>query len=275
MFAASARIRFGTCGKRLYSVDQVLRSCLPATYLRARGLTVVQAVLQYKLMQSEPQQDSVGISRGLLKENVAQRLREEILSARIAPGEKIVEGKWAREYGVAQISVREALNILAAQGFVTKGHGRSARVLKLDDADIIHIYQLRGVLEGLAARIISERKPRLDDLEAALAHIEAAIASGSLTDVLERVQHFHLLLLEKADNPFLKDHGERLLLPLYAFTHMRAAAKHLDTSPWKKQLPLHRFIIEVLRYGNPQLAEQTLVHVTNSFMESALVVWAH
>src|SRR5689334_16340780 len=68
MFAASARIRFGTCGKRLYSVDQVLRSCLPATYLRARGLTVVQAVLQYKLMQSEPQQDSVGISRGLLKE---------------------------------------------------------------------------------------------------------------------------------------------------------------------------------------------------------------
>jgi DNA-binding FadR family transcriptional regulator len=46
------------------------------------------------------------------------------------PGEKIVEGAWARQYGVAQLSIREALNILMAEGFVTKGHGRSARVLK-------------------------------------------------------------------------------------------------------------------------------------------------
>src|SRR5215475_5790329 len=95
-------------------------------------------------------------ARALLKENVAERLREEILAGRIVPGEKIVEGKWAREYGVAQISVREALNILVAQGFVTKGHGRSARALKLEKEDIIHIYQVRGVLEGLAARLIAE-----------------------------------------------------------------------------------------------------------------------
>jgi len=70
------------------------------------------------------------VARGLLKESIAQRLREEILAARLSPGEKIVEGKWAREYGVAQISIREALNILVAQGLVTKGHGRSARVFK-------------------------------------------------------------------------------------------------------------------------------------------------
>ncbi len=118
-------------------------------------------------------------ARGLLKENVAQRLREEILAARIAPGEKIVEGKWAREYGVAQISVREALNILAAQGFVTKGHGRSARVLKLERADIIHIYQVRGVLEGLAARLIAEDKLPVDDLELAFDEIHHAIGTDA------------------------------------------------------------------------------------------------
>src|SRR5205814_9053269 len=110
-------------------------------------------------------------ARGLLKENVAQRLREEILAARIAPGEKIVEGKWAREYGVAQISVREALNILTAQGFVTKGHGRSARVLKLERANIIHIYQVRGALEGLAVRLIAEDKLPVEDPEPAFNEI--------------------------------------------------------------------------------------------------------
>src|SRR5436189_190920 len=124
------------------------RFCLPYFCIR-------NAWYSTRPMHSDLNQNAA-VARGLLKENVAQRLREEILAARISPGEKIVEGKWAREYGVAQISVREALNILATQGFVTKGHGRSARVLKLQKADIIHIYQVRGALEALAARLITE-----------------------------------------------------------------------------------------------------------------------
>jgi DNA-binding GntR family transcriptional regulator len=107
-------------------------------------------------------------SRGLLKENLAVQLREAILAGKILPGEKIIEGRWARQFGVAQVSIREALNILTTEGFVTKGHGRSARVLKLGDPEIIQIYQLRGALEGLAARLVVEQKLPLDDLEAAL-----------------------------------------------------------------------------------------------------------
>lgn len=224
-------------------------------------------------MHTELQQDAP-VLRGLLKENVAQRLREEILSAKIAPGQKIVEGRWARQYGVAQISIREALNILAAQGFVTKGHGRSARVLKLEDSDIIQIYQVRGVLEGLAARIIAQRKLPVDDLKDALNAIRDAVKTGGLGEVIESVQRFHMLLVEKSGNAVLYEHARRLLIPLYAFTQMRASAKKLDTSPWEKQLSLHQLIVDVLQQGNPNLAEQTLIHVTNSFLESALTVWA-
>jgi DNA-binding GntR family transcriptional regulator len=219
--------------------------------------------------------DNVAEPRGLLKESIAARLREEILVGRIAPGEKIVEGRWARQYGVAQVSIREALNILTAEGFVTKGHGRSARVLKLGDADIIHIYQVRGALEGLAARIVVQRGLPLEDLETALKGIQEAVQKNDLRKVVESVQHFHIHLLEKPGNPFLEEHGRRLVVPLYAFTLMRALAKNLDTSPWAKQLPLHRLIVDVIRLGDPHVAEQTLIHVTNSFLEAALTVWAH
>src|SRR6266404_6348543 len=119
--------------------------------------------------------DPATVPRGLLKENLAIQLREEILGGRLVPGEKIIEGRWARQYGVAQVSIREALNILTTEGFVTKGHGRSARVLKLGDADIIQIYQLRGALEGLAARIVAQRNLPPDDLEAALQAIQDAV----------------------------------------------------------------------------------------------------
>ena len=213
--------------------------------------------------------------RGLLKENIAVRLREEILAGRIAPGEKIVESRWARQYGVAQVSIREALNILTTDGFVTKGHGRSARVLKLGDPDIIHIYEVRGALEGLAARIVAQRGLPLDDLEAALKRIEEAVRMDDLRKVVESVQHFHIRLLEKPGNSFLEEYGRRLVIPLYAFTLMRALAKNLDTSPWAKQLPLHRLIVDVIRLGTPSVAEQTLIHVINSFLGAALTVWAH
>ena len=56
---------------------------------------------------------------------------------------------------------------------------------------------------------------------------------------------------------------------------MRALAKKIDTSPWAKQLPLHRLIIDGIRLGDPHVAEQTLIHVTNSFLEAPLIVLAH
>jgi hypothetical protein len=70
----------------------------------------------------------------------------------------------------------------------------------------------------------------------------------------------------------LEEYGRRLVLPLYAFTLMRALAKNIDTSPWARRLPL---IIDVIRVGDPHVAEQTLIHVTNAFLEVSLTVWAH
>ena len=212
--------------------------------------------------------------RSLLKENLAAQLREEILAGKIAPGEKIIEGRWARHFGVAQVSVREAINILTTEGFVTKGHGRSARVLKLRDSDIIHIYLIRGALEGLAARLVTERKLPLYDLEAALAGLREAVGANDIRKTIDRVQHFHIRLLEKPGNPFLLEYGRKLVVPLYAFTLMCALAKDLDSSPWGVQLANHERILEAIRLGDPGLAEQTVIHITSLFLQSALKVWA-
>ena len=214
-------------------------------------------------------------SPGLLKETLAAKLREAILSGKLSPGEKIIERRWARDLGAAQVSVREALNILIAEGFVTKGHGRSARVLRLTDAAIIHTYQVRGALEGLAARIIVEQRLPIGDLEAAMLELRRAVETNDVRTVIDRLQRFHLCLLEKPGNPFLRENGLRLIVPLYAFTLMRALAKGLDTAPWAQQIANHQRIVDAIRMGNPQLAEQVVIHVTNQFLERSLEVWAH
>ena len=127
----------------------------------------------------------------------------------------------------------------------------------------------------MAARIIAEKKMPVDDFEAALAELEKAVHKNDLRLVVDRVQHFHLLLLEKPGNPFLQEQSRRLIVPLYAFTLMRALAKNLNVGPWALQLSHHRLIIDVIKLGNPLLAEQTLIHMTNFFLQAALTVWAH
>ncbi len=215
------------------------------------------------------------VKHRLLKQNVAEQLREAILSGQLTSGEKIIENRWARQFGVAQVSVREALNILVAEGFVTKGHGRSARVLKLSDSDIIHTYQFRGALEGLAARLTVERKLPLGDLEACMMALREAVATNDVRKVIDRVQRFHVCLLEKPGNPFLRENGRRLVVPLYAFTLMRALAKNLDARPWAEQLSNHQRIIDAIQLGNARLAEQIVIHVVSLFQKAALKVWAH
>lgn len=90
----------------------------------------------------------------VIKQSLAEALREKIVTGEIEPGEVIVEGKWAAQFGVAQGSIREALNILALEGFVQKAHRRRARVTEFTREDVQQIYQMRASLEGLAARLI-------------------------------------------------------------------------------------------------------------------------
>jgi DNA-binding GntR family transcriptional regulator len=90
---------------------------------------------------------SVLTGNGLVKHDLANRLRAEIMNGSLPRGMRIIEGKWAQKFGVAQGSIREAINILAVEGFVNKASGRSARVVHLTEKDVAQLYELRGALD--------------------------------------------------------------------------------------------------------------------------------
>lgn len=106
-------------------------------------------------------------------------------------------------------------------------------------------------LEGLAARIIAERKLPLQDMESAMSAIQVAVASNDALKVIDSVQRFHLCILEKTGNPLLLDTGKRLIVPLLAFTRMRVQARNLDASPWVPEVSNHQRILDALR-GSPE-----------------------
>src|SRR5882757_7346217 len=102
-------------------------------------------------MSAHKQGDNSKANKDLRKHEIAEQMLAEIVGGTLIPGEQISERTWAQKFGVAQASIREALNILERDGFVTKEAGRSARVVNLSDEDVFQLYQVRAGLEGMAA----------------------------------------------------------------------------------------------------------------------------
>jgi DNA-binding GntR family transcriptional regulator len=210
---------------------------------------------------------------GLVKHDLADRLRTEIMNGSLPSGDRIVEGKWARKFGVAQGSIREAINILALEGFINKVAGRSARVVHLTEVDVAQLYQLRGALEGLAARLAATRRPDLSKLETAVAGMRRAASEGNCEALLQDDLQFHLQLCELSGNPFIVEQSRRLLVPFFAFVRMRVATSGQTTSPWDKDLEAHQRIIDLLREGEDDVAELYVKRAMARFAKNAYDNW--
>ncbi len=174
---------------------------------------------------------------------------------------------------MAQASVREAINILAQQGFVTKQSGHSARVVHFSEQDVLQIYEMRGALEGLAARLAAQNRADLSLLQTAVNGMRSAEVAGDRDALLCHDRDFHLHLCEIAANPILLEHARRILLPLFAFVRMRVEASQQDTSAWSGDLEAHQRIIDLIRDGEAEVAEHYLHRAMERFAKTAYDNW--
>ncbi|MGB6746356.1 MAG: GntR family transcriptional regulator [Terracidiphilus sp.] len=209
----------------------------------------------------------------LIKNLLSDKLRAEILNGSLKPGERIVEGKWAAKFGVAQASIREAINILAQEGFVTKAPNRSARVIHLSEIDVSHIYYLRGAIEGLAARLAAQFRQDINGLQATMDAMRESATTGDREGLIDCDLHFHLALCDLSHNPYLIEHARRILVPLFAFVRMRVSASGQSTSAWEKDLEAHQRIIDLIREGEGEIAEQYVKKAMDRFAKTAYDYW--
>jgi len=79
-------------------------------------------------------------------------IRQEILGGALAEGERLTETALAARFGISRTPVREALNRLAIEGFVTREPGHAARVAAFPEDEVEQVFQIRVMLESYAAR---------------------------------------------------------------------------------------------------------------------------
>jgi len=140
----------------------------------------------------------------LLRDRVADTLREAILRGVLAPGRRLTERELGELTGVSRTSLREALRQLQAEGLLEPSEGRGLRVAVLTESVVAQLYDVRAILEPAAVRMFVENAS--DAQLAAL--LDAARAMLTPREDLEEgfaIGHvFYGLLLEGTGNTILQ-----------------------------------------------------------------------
>lgn len=123
-------------------------------------------------------------------------LRRDILRGVIEPGQRLREDELSRRYRVSRTPIREALNKLEAEGLVATSAGRGMIAAEFNEDEILEGYDIRGALEGVAARLAAQRATEVDltRLDLLLDALSKA-AEANDVDALVRLGgefHFHV-----------------------------------------------------------------------------------
>jgi len=198
--------------------------------------------------------------------SVVATLRQLILEGRYAPGTRLAEIPVAQALGVSRTPVRLAFRTLSQEGLLHRVGKRGLEVRAFTETDVLCAVEVRGVLEGLAARRLAEAgvPPQLlAELQGCLDDGEQVLASGRLAardvdrwSVLN--QRFHHAIVGAAGSRVIGDAIARNNhLPFAAADSITIDKRALSAEHRKLQLAQlqHRLIVEALRRGEAARAE--------------------
>lgn len=190
------------------------------------------------------------------------RILEAIDSHVYRPGDRLVESELAERFGMSRTPIREALQRLETQSLLVRD-GRSLIVASLDHNQLAELYVVRGVLEGLAARLAARHAtPEEVHLLREMADSHRALVDDP--PVLARAnRRFHRQIHLASHNRFLVRQLDLVhrSMALLATTSLAAEGRSVET------VAEHDAIVRAIEAGDGDGAEAALRdHISRAFI---------
>src|SRR5882762_9260630 len=154
-----------------------------------------------------------------LIDQVYARILDAIIDRTLVPGQRIRQNELADRLDVSRQPVSHALHLLHRQGLVSESGRRGFEVTQLDPRRIRQLYEVRGAIDALAARLAAGR---VKTDPSGRAHLKAALHAGRTTDkttplaaLIALDVDFHRAIYRLAGNPAI----EEMIAPQWP--HMR------------------------------------------------------
>ncbi len=143
-----------------------------------------------------------------LSRMVAEEIKEAIMQGVLQPGDKLVETSLTESLGVSRTPLREAFRELAAEGYITVIPHKGAYVSSLSEEDVLDLYAISSVLEGLAARLVAQNLKAESDrekLRSLYNELKEQNDKGNVDAYWAANRNFHQFIAEASGNPRLLD----------------------------------------------------------------------
>lgn len=188
---------------------------------------------------------------------MVRALRERISSHGIPPGAKLQEAALAKEFAVSRTRVREALHELEFRGLVRRIPNRGAEVVRLDLPQVFEIYDVREALEGMCARLATQKAPpetwqEWVDLLSEGGPLEKLVEKGDVDRYFAGYERLRRTIVAAADSPVLEGMLENIV------EKSRDVMRRMQILPGRaaQSLAEHRAFVAAMRAGDAERAER-------------------
>ncbi len=202
-------------------------------------------------------------------EKVRTHLLQAIFSGKYPPGSPLRETGLARELGVSQATVREALQRLEHSGLVTRTVNIGSAVTRLSPADVQERMELRSLLEVRAAKAAAERigPAEMAELERRLAVFSGFMNSDAYFESAQADLDFHRYIWQCSGNQTLYKLLDQLTVPLLAFASivLSYGGEHLADV-----VHAHQPLVDAIRLKDGERIEDAFRTGAESFYQEYL-----
>lgn len=197
--------------------------------------------------------ESVGDGTQGLTQRAYESLRDAILAHELPPGTRLSVPLMAQRLGVSRSPAREAIAKIASEGLATVSPNRGAVVAALERSDLVEIYRIREVLEGLASRLaaVHADEDSIARLESLVAQHAELVARGDVEHHYTADALFHSAVREIAESPRLSESLDRLQGQIRLGMH----TTHRSPGGMAQALREHRSILAAISARSPEFAE--------------------
>ena len=196
-----------------------------------------------------------------LRELVADQLRAALLSGELRPGVTYTVRSMAAEFGVSPTPFREALLDLSGEGLLRVKPNRGFTVVKPDAATVVHIANVRRLLE-IPATVEVVRRASAEEIAELLESAQrTAYFAGrdDLAGYVEADRDFHRQVLILTGNPILVDMSEKLR----AQARMHAFPGLLKSGELLRSAREHVSLVESIGDGDVDAVREIVGHHIN------------
>lgn len=208
----------------------------------------------------------VQATRKTLVEHAAERLRDDIFSGALPPGERVGLEALAGDLGMSQIPLREALRALVGEGLIVPLPHRGYVVASADLDDLEETYRLRLVLEPLAVELAVPQlvESDFDELERELDLIATTFRVGDWVAHRDHHHAFHFGIYRKCGSVWLVRFSDMLWSNAQRYQQLSRQIP----GQYKRRLEEHGQILAACRAGDAKLAATEMREHVNRALEA-------